>query len=295
MELNRKILRTGIIIISFSIIISLGFIMAIKLDRPVFLKSYTESMIFASEPSYRGSEFVLKYITNVSDNRKVIDIYFDEYPDLVLYAGKSSSRVDMFPMIPQYNYSKEEIYGRYVIKNLYVKIDGKNLGEFDEVELNNAKITFDNGESINADLGRIIFYNYSPYKEEHFDFSRSRSSTDGTSSTEMGVTEDIIIANLDSPLLKDIDDLIEIKIGETNYKDISEIQYKSGETIRINSRLEYPRDILRKYSLYYLEPKVYYKDSNGNSFYRRIRNIEYVNYDYEIWGLVKYLKARGEL
>lgn len=295
MELNRKILRTGVIIISFFIIISLVLIMTMKLDRPVFLKRYTESMISTSEPSYSGSEFVLKYITNLSDKRKVTDVYFEGYPDLVIHAGKNSSRVDIFPMTPKYNYTEEEVYGRYVIRNLYVMIDGRSLGDFDEIELNNAKITFDNGEVINVNLGRILLYNYSFNKSKHFINSITKSSTDGTSSSEIKVADNIIITGLDSPLLKNIDDLVEVKIDDINYKNFSESKYKNGDTLKINSRFKYPNEILNKFTLYYLEPKVYYKDSNGSLFYRRICNIEYANCDFNFWEVVKYLRARGEL
>lgn len=299
MELNRKILKIGIIFISLSLIISLGLATAMKLDKPVFLKNYTESMIATSEPSYRGSEFVLKYIINVSDKRRITDIYFEGYPNLVLYAGSNSSRVDIFPIFPQLNHLSEEIYGRYVVRNLYVTIDGKSLGEFNEIELNNAKITFDNGEVMNTDLGRLILYNYlndrSSYKDEHFDGGGSSSSSDGTSSTTINVNEDITVTNLDSPLLRDIDDLVEIKIKDIDYKDISEIHYKNGNTLRVNSVFQQPKDILRKFTLYNIEPKVYYSDSDGNSFYRRIYNIGYENYDFNTWQILKYLRARGEI
>lgn len=299
MELNRKIFKIGIILISLSLITSLGLATAMKLDKPVFLKNYTESMISASEPSYRGSEFVLKYITNVSDKRRITDIYFEEYPDLVLYAGSNSSRVDIFPIFPQLNHLDEEIYGRYALRNLYVTIDGKSLGEFNEIELNSAKITFNNGEVMNADLGRIIFYNYlhdrSSYKGEHFDGGGSSSSSDGTSSTTINVNDDIIVTNLDSPLLKNIDDLVEIKIKDIDYKDISEIHYKNGNTLRVNSVFQQPKDILKKFTLYNIEPKVYYRDLYGNSFYTRIYNIGYENYEFNTWQILKYLKARGEI
>jgi hypothetical protein len=299
MELNRKILKMGIIIISLSIIISLGLAMFMKLDKPVFFKNYIETMLEVSSNSYREDEFVLKYITNISDKRRITDIYFEEYPNLVLYAGNYSSRRDIFPIFLWGSNFREEVYGRYVIRNLYVTMDIRSLGEFDEIELNNARITFDDGDVIDVNLGRIIFYNYydedNNYKNEHLKSYSSTSSSDGTSSAIMEVKEDITITNVKSSLLKDVDDLVEIKIGDIGYGDISEIQYKNNDVLRINSVFKHPKDILRKFNLYNIEPKIYYKDSNEDLFYRRVHGIKYTNYDISTWEIIKYLKARGEI
>ncbi|WP_353093973.1 hypothetical protein [Tissierella praeacuta] len=300
MGLNKKALKIGIFTISLSLVISIGVAMFMKLDKPVFFKNYVETMFDISNNSYKERELILKYLTNVSDNRRITDIYFEEYPNLVAYAGNSSSMRDIFPVFLRGNNFREEVYGRYIFRNLYVTIDVRSLGEFDEIELNKAKITFDNGEVMDIDLGRIIFYNY--YKDnndcesKHLKSLSSTSSSDGTSSVIIDVKEDITITNMESPLLKDVNDLIEIKVGDISYTDISEVQYKNNDVIRIKSAFRQPKkNILEKFALYSLEPKLYYRDSNGDLFYSRVYNIEYTNYNINTWEIVKYLRARGEI
>ncbi len=295
MDINRKILKRGIIIISLTLIISVGLAMFMKLDKPVFLKNYTETVFFVSDDYYDERNFTFQYITNVSDKRRVRDIHFEEIPNLVLYPRNNNDFRNTFSMLSQNNYSKEEIYGRYVIRNIYITIDGKDLGEYDETELSKAKITFDDGEVMDVNLGRIKLYNYSKHRGEHLEFLNGRSSSDGTSLTEIKVNEDITLIDVDSPSLEEVDDLVKINIGNIDYKELSDIKYKDGDVIKINSTFQDPKDIIRKFNLYYIEPKIRYKDSNGTIFYRPINEIRYVKRDFNIWEIIKYLRARGEI
>nr|WP_312668126.1 hypothetical protein [Tissierella praeacuta] len=176
-----------------------------------------------------------------------------------------------------------------------ITIDGRYLGEYDEIELSNGKITFDNGEVMDVNLGRIKLYNYSKYRGEHFDFSSGGSSSDGTSSTEMKVKDDITLVEIDTSLLEEIEDLVEIKIGNIKYKNISGIQYKDGDIMNIYSKFQEPQDILRKFNIYDIEPKLNYKTSDERFFYRPINNIRYEKRDFNLWEIIKYLRERGEI
>jgi len=242
-----------------------------RLDKPVFLKNYSETVFSVSGDYIDEGNFTFQYITNVSDKRKVTDIQFEECPNLVFYPRGNGGFGDVFYMFSQNNYHREDIYGRYVIRNIYITIDGRDLGEYDEIELSNGKITFD------------------------FDYSSGSSSSDGTSSSKAKVKEDITLVDIDASLLEEIEDLVEIKIGNINYKDISGIQYKDGDLMNIYSKFQEPQDILRKFNIYDIEPKFNYKTSDDRIFYRPINNIRYEKRDFNIWEIIKYLRARGEI
>lgn len=295
MDLNRKILKRGIIIIILGLIISLGIAIFMRLDKPVFLKNYSETAFSVSGDYIDEGNFTFKYITNVSDKRKVTDIKFEECPNLVFYPRGNMGFGDVFSMFSQNDYQREDSYGRYVIRNIYITIDGRYLGEYDEIELSNGKITFDNGEVMDVNLGRIKLYNYSKYRGEHFDFSSGGSSSDGTSSTEMKVKDDITLVEIDTSLLEEIEDLVEIKIGNIKYKNISGIQYRDGDLMNIYSKFQEPQDILRKFNIYDIEPKLNYKTSDERFFYRPINNIRYEKRDFNLWEIIKYLRERGEI
>ncbi len=46
------------------------------------------------------------------------------------------------------------------MRQVYIRLDLNNLDkDFNSIELNNAKINFDNGDILEQDLGRLIIYN----------------------------------------------------------------------------------------------------------------------------------------
>jgi len=68
-ELNRKILKFGLVLIALSLIFTVGFALIYSLENPVFLKMYFEQYISSNEDSNVVENFQLKYITNISDGR----------------------------------------------------------------------------------------------------------------------------------------------------------------------------------------------------------------------------------
>lgn len=296
MELNKKILKAGLILIVLSVIFTVGFALITKLDNPVFLKQYTEEPLFIQGDSYENGEFTLNYITNISDYREVTDIYFEEHPNLQFHASERGFVRNAFPMFSTRDSNRGKVYGRYILRTAYVRLEGRiGIEEFDVVELNNARINFSNGDILEADLGRIILYNHSNYGRDDFTHRSSRSSSDGTSSTTMMVNSDITITNIESPLLSEVHDLVELWVDAIEYKSITEIHHKKGDFMEVAAAFRYPRDILRKYTYYNLHPEISYRDSDGNLLSTRVYNVDYRNYNFSLRDILKYLRARGEI
>jgi hypothetical protein len=174
-------------------------------------------------------------------------------------------------------------------------MDLNNIGrEFNEIELNNAKVKFDDGSILDTDLGRIIIYK-DERKSNHIGSTSSSSSSDGTSSFNGRIKKDIKLLHVKSTLLEDLKDYFNLFIGDIDYREVSGIKYEKDKLLVVNAKFTTPKDIVSKYTFYDIKPKLYYEDKEGNILYKRIHNIDYNPYDFNIRGIFKYLRARGEI
>lgn len=293
MDINKKILKIGLVIISLSLIISLYFAMITKLRNPVFLKSYIDSQIFIDNGIYSECELILHYITNIDDERYITDIAFDEAPPEMDVITNNDSFGITFPNF--YAGNREQVYGRYKINTIYVKLDLNNISsEVEDLELNNAKIFFDNGDNLDVDIGRIRFYKYNDVRE-FFGGTSSGSSSDGTGYISYEILKDITLLNVESTLLDSLNDTVEFKIGDKSYKDIENMELKKGSSINMNYHRNFNNDIMSQYISYNITPKFSFEDENGNILNGRIREIINNRHDFNFVGILKYLRARGEI
>ena len=283
MEKNRRILKLGLIGIVVVLITSLGFAFSIQLDKPVFLKSLIEKRVSTSSEYYQPASFSIKYISNVHDNRNISYIEFMDNED--------SSHKFLGNKI----YSRVENYGLFNMNVSQIEVHGDMLPkDFDRLEINNAHINFNNGDIMEVGLGRIILHTRDK-EEDYFLYQSGGSSSDGTSTSRDTLKEDISLLELDSPLFQEAKGLYDIKIDGIDYREIKGIEYKAGDDLRINSLFSIPENILDKYTEFELQPRLYFKDSKDNISYINIFNIRHSPYDYDFWGIIKYLKARGEI
>lgn len=296
MELNRKMLRFGLILIVLSLIFTVGFSLVYRLKKPVFLKIYVERYPFGNQNSSIVENFQLKYITNMSDNRKVVAINFEEEPNIEVGVSHWSNGGGVFSLFNNnYNNQSKDIYGRYALCTIYLEMNLNNIGrEFNEVELNNAKVKFDDGSTLDTDLGRIIIYKVER-KNDYIDSTSSSSSSDGTSSFSGRIKKDIKLLYVKSPLLEDLKDYFELFIDHIDYREVSGIKYEKDKYLVVNAKFKTPKDIVSQYTFYDIKPKLYFEDKKGNILYRRIYNIDYNPYDFNVRGIFKYLRARGEI
>lgn len=283
MEVNKKILKIGVISIIIIFIIVLSFAFRIKLDNPVFLKSYIERGINLESGFYRQMDLEIKYISNTYDKREVgyIEIFNNNRSDLILLANRVHQEV--------------ESYGLYNVNRLHLQIDYSGIIEdVDKLEFNTARIIFNNGDTIEEDLGRFILH-IEDEKREDVESTSSGSSSDGTYFILSRLKEDMEIVNIESPLFKEAKELYSIKINGKDYKDTIDSSYEKGDRIRINSSFKSPEDFFDKYSQFDLVPRLYFKDSKGEKSYISINNISYHPNDFSFQEIYKYLKLRGEI
>ncbi|MGO1469513.1 MAG: hypothetical protein ACTHW2_05765 [Tissierella sp.] len=265
------------------------------MEKPVFFKNYIEEAVYTDEEvnSYLN-EFTVRYITNINDDRRVVDIEF-EGQDMDLYINDSNLEGE-YPnfFIDTYD---EGTYGRYTIKNLLVR---PNLDlaytDFKGVELSKANIIFDNGDSLNADLGRMIYYEKPNYYEDRFiEHGASGSSSDDTGYSNVNIKEDLVVEKLDSRLLDNVKDNLEITIGDRDYKSIKGTQLKKGDSYSMNYREKFIHDPIEKYNTYKVSLNLYFQDKDGGFHDESIGSIWYQPFEFNLLDIIKYLRARGEL
>lgn len=283
MELNRKILKLGLIGITIILIISLGFAFSIKLHNPVFLKYFIEERVNISNEYYQPAEFQMKYISNVQDNRNIAYIEFMDNED------------STHKLLGNNIYSTVDNYGLFNMNISQIKIDEEGMPmNLDRLEINNARVHFNNGDTMDVDLGRIILHSRG-IGGDYFEFGHGGSSSDGTSSSFDSVKEDIRLIELESPIFQEAKGLYDIKIDGIDYRKIQGIEYKEGDGLRVNSLFKAPENILDRYTEFELQPRLYFQDSKDDISYINIFNIRHRPYDFDFWGILKYLKARGEI
>lgn len=307
MDINKKILKIGLISIAIILIVNIAFTFYIRLDNPVFLKIYNEYYAYQinEEGDFEDIDYYLYYITNVNDSRRVSYINFDDVPEITVSANEAVFSNDIFNFNHNANPYKDKIYGRYALRRVYLRLNLNNLNkDFDSVELNNISIEFNNGDILEQDLGRLIIYN-GKNGDDYFKGLGSGSSSDGTSNTSLEVKEDIELIKIDSPILEKVEDYLEISVGRNNshgvqYNEIEGMTYKAGDKLYIESKFYIPERNMDRYNSYHLLPRLYFKDRDGKISSYMIYNVgdypgHYNRYYYSFTGLLRYLRSRGEI
>ncbi|HDK7157823.1 TPA: hypothetical protein PTV43_002993 [Clostridium botulinum] len=296
MEINKKILHIGLFLIGISLIFTIVFASVYKLENPIVIKMFIEKNIYpneVNENSALADGFELKYITNISDNRKIVNIKFKEKPDIEVTVSADSLGYGDMPFFNDINKQSKNKYGIYVVNTIYISMNLKNIDKkFNEIELNNVKVTFNDGSTLNANLGRIILHkDESNFKD--IDHIGSSGSSDGEFSSEKRLKKNIKLLKVDTPLLDCIKDCFNISIDSIDYKNISGTKHEKDKVLSIYSKFKTPKSIFEKYSYYDINPKLYYEDDKGNRSYTPIDHISHTPDNFHFIGIFKYLKLRG--
>lgn len=283
MELNKKILKIGLGLIYLILISTLGFAFSMKLVHPVFLKFYVEEMAFQDSGYYMPIELQIRYITNVYDKKRISSLQFigNEKNTAQLWGYKINEEV--------------KSYGLYNINTVKVNVDLNNMmGDFDRLEFNNAKASFNNGDTMDIDLGRLILHTADDFGV-YFESNSSSSSSDGLSSSIKTLNKDLQLIGMESPLFDDAKDLYEIKVEDRDYRDIYGMQYKEGDMLTVNSTFSMPKNILDQYTQFELKPRLYFEGPNGRRTHINIYNLRHIPHDFDFWGIFRYLRLREEI
>lgn len=291
---NNKLLNKCIIIIITTLVLCIGTLFYFKLDQPIFLKAYRDiSLPLYDSVSYGDMEFHLRYLTNVNDTNMVSHIEFPEVPALRVYAiERGSSFFDQFNTPRQI---PGQQIGIYSIRTIYIQMSAHDIPVTDEeMTITKAVVHFNNGESMDVDIGQLVLYG-DRQSNDHFKFKSGNSDSNHYRSTLMEVTKDVLISKLENPLLEEVKEYVDILVDGVDYEKVITRAYKANDYMTIETIFRTPQDILLSFNDYDINPRLHYMDSDGNSHIFRFRNLDYRKHSFEFKEVVEYLKARGEL
>lgn len=292
----NKALKISITLIGLSLIIAILVLSKLKLDNPVFLKNYKEVGIIENEGviSTSGVDIELKYIANREDKRSVSSIIFKEAPELNFYASENSS----MGLMSFYDDSNDNIerHGRYGVHTVFLTLNPQNY-EYDfnkELELNEATVIFNDGFTMDVDLGKILLYKYSnektPMQETGFE-----GSSNGNSKSMFWVTDYIRVSKVYSSLFEDTKDLLDFNIDKLGNMDKRDLIYNKNEHLFFTLQFHNIDDIERKLCSYEIKPVIYFTDKSGKEYEKRVHNTFDYNPYFSFSDIYKYLKVQEEI
>lgn len=276
MDKNKKILKTGLILIGVTLLLSISTFFFLKIKRPVFLNHYYEyQMYLLNEDDLYYSvghniPIRLQYVTNVSDDRQVTGISFKEAPDLNVNASEyepTNFFSGMFQTSSNNNTLGTNI-GRYNLRNVYLSLYVPIDSVPDKLELSEAVIHFNNTEQLEVNIGKLILCKEEQPERDYLKRRYSSSSSNGESNSPYDLLDDITIKTIDSPLLDKLNKYINLKVNNEEYTAANGKEYKKGETIFISYTLN--PDVASDFIRFGFDPKLYYQNSQGNTYYERL-------------------------
>lgn len=284
----KKVLKISIVLIMSSLIISIAIKFSLKIDNPVFLKSYLDVNYYENEDMYSlyGYSIELKYITNNGDKSKVVDIIFDQAPYLEL--DVSENQGIGLPAFYSYENNNIQTYGPYDVHTVFIDLNmsRRNKKLEDVIELDKAKVQFDNGKIMEVDLGKIILSKYKG-NESPLDSIGMNGSSDGSSQSIFYVTDNIFVSKVYSPLFEYSRDLFEFNIDKLGYLEEQDVVYNKYEHLYFTSQFHNIEDPSRKLSSYDIKPNIYFQDKNGNEYMKEVQNISYSpNFNFKIFIII---------
>lgn len=296
----KTALRISGTLILLSFLISISIIYYLKLDNPVFLKSYKDVEVVENEGNYitSGYDIEIKYIANREDNRKVSSIVFKDAPNLNFYVSENSP----IGIVQYYNYSNDNIeeHGRYGIHTVFLNLNSHNYGYDldDDIVLREATVTFNDGLTIDVDLGKLVLYKYKSPQESLVDEvlyeQNIDSSSEGVSKSGFYVKKYIQVSDIYSKLFENTRDLFDFNISKTGSLEDRDLIYNANDNLYFTSQFNFIDDPERKLYSYDIRPIIYFKDRDGKEYEKRVYNVTY-NPLFNFNDIYKYLIETGEI
>jgi hypothetical protein len=300
MKRQEQLLRRCILVIAVTFALGIGFAYATRLREPVFLTFCVEvSTVPEPESGYHQPVLELQYLTNTDDQKNVTGISFLQAPDISFRATEYIQNYGMMSTFGTFASQKlGETIGRYSLRKVYVFMDNYFLKDWKgQIELNTARIQFNDGSTVQADLGRIILYSEDA-QNWGFAMSVSSSSNQGEASTDYRASRNLSNITLQSPLLSDAGRRMELSINGQLYEDFSSMKCSKGEKLLVRSRYRKETETGTEgaeYDFYDVRPVISYTGEDGSQGALRIYDMTYRRYFYSYLEVLKYLRSRGKI
>ena len=294
MNVNDRIFKAVLLLSAILVAAGYGLVFFIRLDQPVFFHHYLDQRVSMDrEVNYQGGGFNLKYITNLDDDRVVIDVEFPEFPDLVVHSSEFY-HTDHFNWGQNQGVSPGETYGRYSLRTVYCEIVDLQDDDFESAVVTKAKILFGDFSQILVDIGEIHLYRHD-YRERPFEHVSSTGSSDGSSSTNYRILEDMTLVGFESDLMKRFEDRISWKINGMMPDDAPGTELIEGSIFSVSSNIKPSEDIKSRFAIFDVQPELVFELADGSLVTQRFYNINSLYHHYSFKDIFSYLRERGEI
>lgn len=179
------------------------------------------------------------------------------------------------------------------VVSLYEEVE--NNTDEKSVVLDKAVIYYNNGDEQEVDIGKIVLHK-NINRTDDLTSIFSKSSSDNTSAVSFESNDNLIINSITSELDEELDGIIELKMNDTDVKDLNyPINISAGDSLNFESKFNFEPENEKKYNVYDIQKRISLIDSKGNNETERILNLDY--YPSDLFrterGIIQYLKEIG--
>ncbi len=295
MKLNQRIMQIGLGAMLLTLVLGIIYTMTTRLDNPVFLRYSMDVPVMSRESAQGQAVFILHYLTNISDERNIMGISFLEAEEFYFNTSETTPGfVANFAFFHEAtNQDRGQKLGKYSLRTIFLQQTNYFREDWTgEKEVNTAIISFNDGTTLTADIGRIVLYSDPIHKSVVYQ-DRSEVSNDYSSISDYRMLEDVRIEGISSPLLNEEEDLFDLKFDEASFVNVKNMHYLKGHKVKVTSAILDSADA--QYDIYDLKPKVNYQIEDGTRDYQRLDNIRWQRSLDKYRKALIYLRERGAL
>ena len=307
---NKKILILCIAFILVGTSIMAGMVRYFTIDEPVFINNYFQYNVYLYSNKYYedenedvelseeeplmynlNEELSIEYITNKDDSREVSYVVFTNAPEIMAHID--SWVYDWFDDMG--NGTNVDQYGVYSKHTLNLNIQGSYEVIPETIDLSKVQICFNNGDSMDVDLGEIILYCRNGEEDrEIINYGNSYQQGD-YEIRELTLGKSIIVEEINIASAENLYDEFNLSINGYDYKKVDGLAFSAGKDLVLRySSIDWEKNmnVLDKYNI---DSMIHYRDAEGNKYTDVIGTIYYDNRDYSFCRIYEYLKQRGKL
>lgn len=213
--MKERTLWIGITIIILSWIGNVLYFQSKQLTQPIFLDHYYETYM------NDGQFLEFFYLSNKYEPLEVSHVIIDNvalYPADSGYWGMHQASTSAHIVNEYIQHNLMSVTLQLPSEGLPIKKGSNDVWSFNQLE-----VTFTNGQTIIADIGKVAIYGKYPDTGE-FDFRYSSGSTDHSHEQVSDATESLQIDSIQIPFGEDIAHDVSLKVGFYNkkFKDLHE-------------------------------------------------------------------------
>ena len=301
---NRKWLVVCLIVLGVVTLSITAFLFYIRLEKPIFIKSYYEYNWAAAEdePALLKKEFIIQYLSNADDSHSVTGIEFPNLKDeqLSFYATESAS--DAFNMdfmfsgqnsVQSSTVQKVGLYSLHTVRITIQCLFSANERNDTDIILQDALIHFSDGSTQEVNLGKIKLYwrnwnNMGPLSQ-----IQGMSANDGTSEETLRSNETLTVIGLRWMPCIDSAELFKITLNgvDASSDKIKGMEIKKGEIVTLRTEFPEPEDLKNKFTAYELRAVLTVQDNKGVQKEIDVDTIHYNPSFFNTWDILRYALA----